>query len=207
MLASTALVLLAASAAPPPPADVLLRGGRVYTLAWDDPAPDGTPAANAPRTAAGWKPDAEAVAIRGDRIVFVGSAREAEAFRGPATRVIDLKGATVIPGLVDSHTHVAALGEARSRADLVGVQTEAEAVERVVAYAARAPKGRWIVGRGWDEGAWASRYPDATLLSSRCPTIPWSSSACTASRCGATGWRSRRRASRAPRRRPRAARS
>jgi len=106
-------------------ADLLLVNGRVYTLSWDDPSPDGTPAANAPRSAGGFHPDAEAVAIRGDRIVFVGTERDARAWRGPRTRVIDLRGATVLPGLVDSHTHIVGLGERESQVDLVGVATEA----------------------------------------------------------------------------------
>jgi predicted amidohydrolase YtcJ len=166
------LLLAAAAAAAEKPADLVLVNGRVYTLAWDEPSPDGTPARNAPRAPEGWRPDAEAVAVRGDRIVFVGSARAAEAYRGPATRWVDLRGATLIPGLIDSHTHVAALGEARSRVDLVGVETEAEAVSRVAAFAAQVPKGRWVVGRGWDEGAWANRYPDLTLLSQKVPDHP-----------------------------------
>src|SRR5262245_23015346 len=129
--APLALVVLAAPA-PREPADLLLVNGRVYTLAWDDPAPDGTPAANAPRTTAGGlRPDAEAVAIRGERIVFVGSAREAQAYKGPKTRVVDLAGATALPGLVDSHTHVVGLGERASQVDLTDVQTEEEAVRRV----------------------------------------------------------------------------
>jgi predicted amidohydrolase YtcJ len=78
----------------------------------------------------------------------------------------------VIPGLIDSHTHVAGLGEMVGRVDLYGVQTEAEAVERVVRFAAAVPKGEWIVGRGWDEGAWASRYPDMKLLSEKVPDHP-----------------------------------
>jgi predicted amidohydrolase YtcJ len=157
--------------AQPAPADLLLVG-RVYTLAWDEPAPDGTPAANAPRSATGLRPDAEAVAIRGDRIVFVGRAREALAYRGPKTRVIELNGATVLPGLVDSHTHVVGLGEAQSQVDLVGVATEAEAVARVAAFAKGVPKGQWILGRGWDEGAWANHYPTQRLLSERVPDHP-----------------------------------
>jgi len=162
----------AAGLAQPAPADLLLVNGRVYTFAWDEPAPDGTPARNAPRSAAGFRPDAEAVAIRGDRIVFVGSARRAQAYRGPNTRVIDLGGAAVLPGLVDSHTHVVGLGEAQSQVDLVGVATEAEAVERVAAFAKGVPRGQWIVGRGWDEGAWANRYPTKKLLSERVPDHP-----------------------------------
>jgi predicted amidohydrolase YtcJ len=154
------------------PADLLLTGGRVYTLAWGEPAADGTRAEDAPRSANGWKPDAEAVAIRGDRIVFAGSARDAQAYRGPATRVVDLPGLTVVPGLIDSHTHVVGLGEARRRVDLIGVETAAEAVRRVAARAAAVPKGSWIVGRGWDEGAWANRYPDMHLLSRQVPDHP-----------------------------------
>jgi len=153
-------------------ADILLTGGKVYTFTWDDPAPDGAPAKNAPYSPAGWRPDAEAIAVRGSQIVFVGSSRDAEKYRGPGTRVIDLHGATVIPGLVDSHTHVVGLGEKQSRVDLTGVQTEEEAVARVVAFAANIPKGEWVVGRGWDEGAWANRYPTMKLLSERMPDNP-----------------------------------
>ena len=166
--AATAAPLAAQTA----PADLLLVGGRVYTLTWDEPAPDGTPAANAPRTATGFRPDAEAIAIRGDRIVFVGTDRAAQAHRGPKTRVLDLRGATVLPGLVDSHTHVVGLGEAQSQVDLVGVATEAEAVQRVAAFAMGVPKGQWILGRGWDEGAWANHYPTQQLLSERVPDHP-----------------------------------
>jgi predicted amidohydrolase YtcJ len=144
----------------------------VYTLAWDEPAPDGTPAPNAPRSGAGWRPDAEAIAVRGDRIVFVGNASEAKAWRGPKTRVMDLAGATVLPGLVDSHTHVVGLGEKQTQVDLIGVATEAEAVDRVAAFARRVPKGQWILGRGWDEGAWANHYPTARHLSERVPDHP-----------------------------------
>lgn len=162
----------AASGRAATPADLLLVNGRVYTFTWDEPGKDGAPAANAPRSAAGFHPDAAAVAIQGDRVVFVGGAREAQAYRGPHTRVVDLAGATVLPGLVDSHTHVAELGEAVSRVDLVGVTTEEEAVARVAARAAHVKKGEWIVGRGWDEGAWANRYPTLKLLSDRVPDHP-----------------------------------
>ncbi len=160
------------SSATDEPADVLLTGGKVYTFAWDEPAADGAPAKNAPYSSSGWRPDAEAVAVRGSRIIFVGSSRDAEKYRGAKTRVIDLQGATVIPGLVDSHTHVAGLGEKQSRVDLTDVQTEEEAVARVVAFAVKVPKGDWIIGRGWDEGAWANRYPTMKLLSERAPDHP-----------------------------------
>lgn len=169
-----ALVLTAACTSAPTvaPADTLLTNGRVYTFTWDDPAAAGTPAAGAPHTAEGWRPDAEAVAIRGDRIVFTGTSQQAEAYRGPATRVVDLKGATALPGLVDSHVHIRELGQAETQLDLTGVATEEEAVARAVAYAAKVPKGQWVIGRGWDEGAWAGRYPTMRLLSEQVPDHP-----------------------------------
>jgi predicted amidohydrolase YtcJ len=163
---------LLAPAGPPPPADLLLVNGRVYSFTWADPRPDGMPAGDAPRTAAGWRPDAEAIGVRDGRIVFVGMMAGAQAHRGPRTRVLDVAGATVLPGLVDSHTHVAGLGERLTGVDLIGVENEAKAVARVAAFAANVPRGEWILGRGWDEGLWASRYPDLKLLSEKVPDHP-----------------------------------
>lgn len=155
-----------------PPADLLLLNGHVYTFAWGEPAPDGTPAADAPHGPDGWHPDATAVAVRDGRIVFVGDDAGASVYRGPDTRVDDLAGATVVPGLVDAHVHIANLGARLEQVDLVGVTTEEEAVRRVVERAATVPAGKWIVGWGWDEGAWADRYPDWQLLSERVPDHP-----------------------------------
>ncbi len=141
-------------------------------MTWPDPAADGVPAAGAPHDQGGWHADAAAVAITGGRITLVGSRDAVEARKGPATTVVDLGGATLLPGLVDSHSHILELGAKLSAVDLVGVTTEAEAVDRVAAYAANVPKGQWITGRGWDEGAWANRYPDWRLLSQKVPDHP-----------------------------------
>ena len=154
------------------PADLLLVGGRVYTFAWPEPDVNGRPAGTAPHDSAGWRPDAQAIAIRGDRIVFVGQRVDGESYRGPSTRLIDLKGATVLPGLIDSHVHLPELGASLERVNLVGVTTEADAVARVEERAKTTPKGEWIVGWGWDEGAWANKYPDMRLLSARIPDHP-----------------------------------
>ncbi len=152
-------------------ADLILTNGRVYTLRWDEPAPDGTLDDAAPNDGE-WRPDANAVAVKGGDVVYVGETAEALTFQGSATRVVDLAGATVLPGLVDSHTHVFGLGAALERVDLVDVETEEEAIERVVERARTTPAGEWIVGRGWDEGAWANRYPDKVLLSEAVPDHP-----------------------------------
>jgi predicted amidohydrolase YtcJ len=153
-------------------ADLILTNGRVYTLDWDEPTPDGTPAPGAPRTETGWQPDAEAVVTRGNEILFTGSTSEALEYRGDATRVVDLAGATVIPGLVDSHTHVYGLGQKLDSIDLTDVATEEEAVALVAEKVQSTPPGEWIIGRGWDEGAWANRYPDKALLSEAAPDNP-----------------------------------
>ncbi len=171
-LVACATLLAVQRPVPKVPADLLLVNGRVYTLAWDEPDREGWPAANAPHTSAGWRPDAQAVAIRGGRIVLVGTTLQALTLKGPRTTLIDADGATVLPGLVDAHVHVAELGASLERVNLVGVRTEAEAVERVEARARETPKGQWIVGWGWDEGAWANQYPGMTLLSARVPDHP-----------------------------------
>ena len=94
------------------------------------------------------------------------------AFKGDSSRVVDLAGATVIPGLVDSHTHVFGLGALLDKVNLVDIATEEEAVALIVERAKSVPEGEWIVGRGWDEGAWANDYPDKTLLTRSVPGHP-----------------------------------
>ncbi|MES3033788.1 MAG: amidohydrolase [Gemmatimonadota bacterium] len=171
-----AVLLLGACARSAPAdggADLLLVNARIYTLAWPDPSRDGTPSPSAPfDSAAGWRHDATAVAVRDGRIVYVGTDSGARALQGGETRTVDLAGATLLPGFVDAHTHVAELGQSLDRVNLTGLATEAEAVERIVERARTVPKGEWIVGVGWDEGAWANRYPDRRLLSARVPDHP-----------------------------------
>ena len=153
-------------------ADLILTNARVYTLNWDEPGLDGAIGPDAPHDESGWRPDAEAIAIQVGEIRFVGSNQGAMAYKGPSSRVIDLAGATVIPGLVDSHTHVFGLGALLDQVNLIDVATEEEAVALVAERAKSVPKGEWIVGRGWDEGAWADRYPDKALLSEAVPDHP-----------------------------------
>ncbi len=181
--AASLLVLLLASLvaacsedpAPQPAAeslDLLLVNARVYTLDWAEAAPDGAPQSGAPYDDDGWQPDAAAVGVRDGRIVFVGTNDDAAARRQTAARVVDLEGATVVPGLIDSHTHVFELGKLISRVSLVDAATEEDAVARIAARANEVPAGEWIIGYGWDEGAWANRYPDKALLSAAVPDHP-----------------------------------
>lgn len=173
VLISAVLLAVVACDTTPDAADLLLVNGSIYTLDWADPDPEGTPAADAPYDPAeGWHPDAEAVAVRDGRIVFVGSSSEAERFQGSSTEVMDLQGATVIPGLIESHVHLVQLGQFLSQIDLVGVDTESEAVELARRWAQDVPAGDWVLGSGWDEGAWANRYPTMQPLSQAVPDHP-----------------------------------
>ncbi len=152
--------------------DLILMNGKVYTYKWADPQSDGTPASGAPISGNIWEPDAQAIAIQGGRILAVGTNDEIMAHRTEQTRVIDLKGATVIPGLVDSHAHIDGIGANLEKVDVSNAANEAEAVQLVAAHAKNVPKGEWIVARGWDEGAWAGHYPDMKLLTEKVPDHP-----------------------------------
>ena len=154
-----------------PDVNIILTNGRVYTMQWDEPEVDGTLSDEAPNEE-GWSPDASAIVIEGNRIAYVGSTTEALKYKQDETRIIDLAGATVLPGLVDSHTHVFGVGASLERINLVGVDTEEEMVSKVLVRAKNTPKGDWIIGRGWDEGVWANRYPDKSLLSKVVPDHP-----------------------------------
>ena len=158
--------------APGGSANLLLINARVYTLDWDDAAPDGTLMPGAPHDDNGWHPDAEALVISDKTIAFVGSNEEAMNYRNDQSRIVDLAGATVIPGLIDSHTHVFELGERIDRVNLVDAKTEEDAVALIVERAKEVPEGDWIIGLGWDEGAWADNYPDKLLISEAVPNHP-----------------------------------
>jgi hypothetical protein len=129
-------------------AELLIVNGNVYTLSWGEPDLDGIPSVDAPHSAAGWKADGEAVAVSGGKILFVGKVEEAEKYRGDTTRVIDVHGATVVPGLIQSHVHVAEFGQSLRRVDVRSLETVEEIVAKVEEATARVPAGQWIEGYG-----------------------------------------------------------
>ena len=119
-------------------------------------------------------PSATAVAIRGGRIVAVGTDDAVLAQAGPDTRRIDLAGAFVIPGLVDAHGHVASLGERLSSVDVRGV-TSIEAIARAVKERASRglAEGAWITGGGWDQNLWpGEQFPTHAPLDAASPERP-----------------------------------
>jgi len=117
------------------------------------------------------RPEAQAVAILGDRIVAVGKSSELSALAGPSTAVVDLKGATVLPGFIDCHTHLIQYGLGLKYLDLRDVRSIYELKEHV----AEASKGDvdWILGRGWDQEKFAEkRYPTRHDLDEASPEKP-----------------------------------
>jgi predicted amidohydrolase YtcJ len=124
-------------------------------------------------TADSLHPTVEAFAIRDGRIVFAGAQREAASLRGPATRLVDLGDATVLPGLTDAHAHLLELGIALGTVDLTGARTYADVIRRVAERAKRTAKGAWITGRGWDQNLWpVKQFPTAAALDSAVPGNP-----------------------------------
>ena len=141
-------------------ADLVLRGGKVVTM---DPA----------------RPEAQAVALRGERIVAVGSDEEMTKLVGAKTEVIELSGRVVVPGFIEGHGHFLSLGEQKLKLDVSNAATWEEVVARIADAAKKTPKGKWIEGRGWHQGKWkvppepsVQGYPVADALSRVSPEHP-----------------------------------
>jgi predicted amidohydrolase YtcJ len=113
------------------------------------------------------------LAVRGGRIVYLGPDAGADALRGPKTRVVDLGGRAVTPGLIDAHSHLLGLGEALEEVDLTGAPTYGEVISRVQAAARSLPAGAWVRGRGWDQNRWPDKqFPTQGALSAAVPDHP-----------------------------------
>ncbi|QJR36788.1 amidohydrolase [Gemmatimonas groenlandica] len=132
-----------------PPADAIYTNARIWTGDAEHPA-------------------AQALAIRGGKLVAVGSAAQALAFRGPSTKVIDLQGRRVVPGFSDSHWHLSLTDQA----DLTDAKSPAEIVRRLKAWAAKRPAGAWVVGRGWTPSDFPNNTPHRRFLDAAFPNQP-----------------------------------
>ena len=102
-------------------------------------------------------PRAEAVAIKGDLILAVGSSEELSKYRGERTEIIDLQGQTAIPGFIEGHGHYTSFGGSLLILDFRYAKSFAEIVSMVAKAAAGTPAGEWIVGRGWHQDKWETR--------------------------------------------------
>ncbi len=125
------------------------------------------------RPMAGNSSGVTAVAVKGNRVVAIGSDASIRPLAGSATKVIDLKGKTVIPGFNDAHVHFLETGQQLSSVDLRTAKTPAEFVERIKAFAAKLPKGRWILGGKWDHENWTPNdLPTAAMIDAVTPDNP-----------------------------------
>jgi hypothetical protein len=135
-LASFFLAVLMSACGPKvEPADMVLHNGKIVTV---DPA----------------KPEARAIAIRGDVIAAVGTEEEIQPYIGPSTRVIDLAGMLAVPGLIEGHGHFMSLGQAKIELDLTRAANWDDIVAMVAEAAKKAKPGEYILGQGWHQEKW-----------------------------------------------------
>lgn len=135
-------------------ADIVFKNGAVYTVNERQPR-------------------AEAIAVKGNKIIFVGSNREAKAYEGKTTRVIDLQGKTVVPGLTDAHYHLAGVGAREMNLNLEGTTSLEDFLAKVKARVDRAKPGEWVTGRGWIETFWKPpTFPSRRDLDKIAPENP-----------------------------------
>jgi predicted amidohydrolase YtcJ len=137
------------------PADLVLTGGKIITMDAKDSV-------------------VQAIAVRGGRIVQVGTRAQIRQLVGPTTRVVELEGRAVTPGLIDAHAHVVDSGLSELfEIKLSDTRRMQDIIDRVAERAAAAKPGAWIVGSGWDEGKLAERrYPTAAELDRAAPDNP-----------------------------------
>ena len=137
-----------------PAADLIVTNAKVYTVDKQQPR-------------------AEAVAVLGERIVAVGSASAIDAWRGPGSHVIDAGGRLVLPGFNDAHVHFIASGMGLASVQLKDAASPQEFAARIAQYAAKQPKGRWILGGTWDEQRWnPPQLPSRELIDGATPDNP-----------------------------------
>jgi predicted amidohydrolase YtcJ len=129
-----------------PPADLILLSAKIWT---GDPA----------------RPSAQALAVRGDRIVALGSNHDVETLRGPNTKVFDAKGRRVVPGFTDSHTHMTMGGLNLLAVDLRKTKDPADFTRQLAAFAKTRPAGAWLTDGAWDHEQWSPpRLPTKEML-------------------------------------------
>lgn len=118
-------------------ATMLIYGGTIYTV-------DST------------STNVEAVAIKKNKIIFTGKLIEAEQYKNNQTELIDLKGKTMTPGLIEGHGHFMGLGYNELNLDLMNTTSYEDIVDAVAKRVKTAKPGEWITGRGWHQSKWDS---------------------------------------------------
>ena len=137
-----------------PAADLIVTNARIWTV-------DKT------------RPNAEALAVLGDRIVAVGSAAEVDTWHGPKTKVLDAQGKLLLPGFNDAHVHFVDGGDHLSAVQLKDAATPEEFARKIGERAKATPKGEWVIGGDWDEQKWSpADLPTKELIDPVTPDTP-----------------------------------
>ncbi|NBP69960.1 MAG: amidohydrolase, partial [Cytophagia bacterium] len=116
-------------------ADLVVKGGTIYTADANNST-------------------VEAVAVKGNKIIAVGTTADLEKYIGEKTEVINLEGKIMTPGFIEGHGHIMGVGYNELNLDLMNVKSYEEMVEKVREAVAKAQPGQWILGRGWHQDKW-----------------------------------------------------
>ena len=119
-------------------ASLVIKGGRIYTVNSSNEI-------------------AEAIAVTGDRITFVGSNANVTEYIGDHTEVIDLEGKFLTPGFIEGHGHLMGVGYNELDLNLADVKSYDEMIDKVRGAVARSAPGEWIVGGGWHQDKWDTK--------------------------------------------------
>jgi hypothetical protein len=118
-------------------ADTIIKSGVIYTVSEANP-------------------QAEAVAVKQGKILFVGSNAEVDAFKGDKTKIVDLQGLMMTPGFIEGHAHFMGMGYSKLVLDLTTITSYEELVKKIEEMVSGTQPGEWIVGRGWHQEKWDS---------------------------------------------------
>ena len=124
------------------------------------------------RTVDASRPRATAFAVRGGRIVALGSDADIQPYRGETTRIVDAGGATVLPGFVDGHTHLASGSELVAGVDLFGMPDKEQWLAAIAAKVDTLAPGQWVLGGRWDYTIAEHEYPTRAELDEIAPDNP-----------------------------------
>lgn len=144
----------AAAAQSKPSADLIITNAKIWTV---DKS----------------RPNAEALAVLGERIVAVGSSAEVDTWHGPQTKVLDAQGKLLLPGFNDAHVHFVDGGDQLQSVQLKDASTPEEFARRIGERAKTTPKGEWVTGGDWDEQRWSPvTLPTKELIDPVTPDTP-----------------------------------
>jgi hypothetical protein len=118
------------------------------------------------------RPWADALAVAGDRIAAVASSAEIRKLAPATARLIDAKGAMIVPGFTDSHVHFLDGGFALQSVKLRDAKTKQEFIRRIAAFARTVPAGAWILNGDWDHENWGGELPTRQWIDSVTPNNP-----------------------------------